>query len=76
MAHTTGPDAANAANRSRSRQLAFHATQTQYMAARNHASGRSIPASESRTSTGTPRRGRVASSVAAHTTSAMYGMSM
>ena len=74
--HTSGPLAASAAKRNRWRHVAFQATQTQYIAARNHASGRSIPASASRISTGTPRRGRVASSVAAHTTSAMYGMSM
>ncbi len=72
----SGPIAASAANRNRSRHVAFHATQTQYIAARNHASGRSMPASASSTSTGTPRRGCLASSVAAHTTSAMYGMSM
>ena len=55
----------------RSRQVAFHATQHQYIAARNQASGRSIPASESRTSTEIPRRGRCHSRIAAHTISAM-----
>ena len=58
------------------RHVAFQTTQSQYIALRNQASGRSMPASASRISTGVPRRLWVASSVAAHTTSAMYGMSM
>jgi hypothetical protein len=75
-AHSTGAIAASSAYSARRPQLALHATQHQYIAASTHASGRSRPAAASRSSTGTPRRGLRASIAAAHTTSAMYGMSM
>ena len=68
--------AASAAYTIRSRQVAGHAIHSQYRPASTHASGRSIPAAASTMNTGTPRRGRSASSAAAHTTIAMYGMSM
>ena len=49
---------------------------SQYRPLSSHASGRMSPAQASSTKTGVPRRGRSASSAAAQTTKARYGMSM
>jgi hypothetical protein len=77
-AQITGPVAASAAVRIRVRIVVVRGQtyQSQYRPISSQASGRISEASVSSTKTGVPRRGRAASSAAAQTTKARYGMSM